>query len=224
MNYQNQRYLVVHADIAIEQSEYRTDRCAGVVCVRVPEQEQRHIVVVQRTYLPDAVTGPLRAHPRHAFVQHHPRRRPAAGELVAPHQIPGYHDKTPEIKEEKKNAINLKRMDDWGNRSSLHRGDTHKSDVSEAVADLYWREREVLDAEARVLVNEGFGWSGPFGALGDRGGGDGYGLEVVPDSIAEDGHVGAAGGRCPRRGESAIGFGAPGRARGGRRGLGDGLT
>jgi hypothetical protein len=122
----------------------------------------------------------------------------------------------------KKNASNLKaRQPLW--KCSLHRGDANESDIGESVADLYWRERQVFDAEAGVLVDEGFGWFGPLGAVGERRCGGGDGLEVVLDGVAEDGHVGAADGRRPWRGESAIRLDAPGGAGGGGRGLRDGL-
>lgn len=84
------RYPVVHADIAVEQREHGADGGAGVVRVGVPEEEHRHVGVVERAHLPDAVLLPLRAHPRRALVEHHPRRRPAAGEAVAPGEVPAH--------------------------------------------------------------------------------------------------------------------------------------
>ena len=109
----------------------------------------------------------------------------------------------------------------WGKRSVLDRGDAHESDVGEAVGDLERRDRHVLDAEAGVGVDEGFGGLGELGAAlrGRTGSGGRDGLDVVLDGVAEDGHVGAAGPHGTRRGEGA----AAARARGGGRGLEDGL-
>lgn len=82
----------------------------------------------------------------------------------------------------------------------------------------------MLDAEAGVLVDEGFGRFGPLGALRERGGGFGGRLEVILDGVAEDGHVGVAGSRRPWRCEGAARLGAIGGARGRGRGLRDGLA
>lgn len=83
----------------------------------------------------------------------------------------------------------------------------------------------MLDAEAGVLVDEGFGGLGPLGAIGERGRGFGGRIEVILDGVAEDGHVGAAGARRPWWREGAVGRGAIGGGAGGRgRGLRDGLA
>jgi hypothetical protein len=55
----NKRYLVVHANVVVEQCEHCADSRAGVVGVRVPEQEHRHIGVIQRAHLLDVVTSTL---------------------------------------------------------------------------------------------------------------------------------------------------------------------
>ena len=83
----------------------------------------------------------------------------------------------------------------------------------------------MLDAEAGVFVDEGFGGLGPLGAIGKRGCGFGGCLEVILDDVAENGHVGAAGARRPWWCEGAVAHGAIGSgAGGGGRGLRDGLA
>jgi len=63
-----EKYHIVHADISIEYREHRANSSAGVVDVRIPKEEQLYLSLVQGAHLPDAVAGPLRAHPRHALV------------------------------------------------------------------------------------------------------------------------------------------------------------
>lgn len=82
----------------------------------------------------------------------------------------------------------------------------------------------MLDAEAGVFVDEDFGGLGSLGAIGKRGGGFGGCLEVILDGVAENGHVGAAGGRRPWWCESAVAHGDIGGAGGGGRCLRDGLA